>query len=169
MPKVVTTRSRPGGLGIKRQKSFRELSNVGIDRIFRGEPRYAGTFSKDQLPTPAQVRGRFIVINLQSHNAGPGTHWTMLWDAGRGSGAFYFDSMGEVPPSSVRRLMNALGDRNAHDYNPNEVQEFDSITCGYFCCYVAKRLLAGQSVAKVLGGFSTKDFARNEAMVKAAF
>ena len=68
MPKV----SKPRG-GPTRQQRFRELSSVGIDRLFASNSRYLGCFSKDRLPSPADVRGHFFVINLESHNAGPGT------------------------------------------------------------------------------------------------
>ena len=96
-------------------------------------------------------------------------HWTLLWTGMSGSSSFYFDSMGAPPPNGVLHLMNALSTASGHSYNHDEVQELDSITCGYFCVFVARQLCAGKGVRATMARFSTTDFAKNEAMVKASF
>ena len=51
--------------------SLHDLSNLQINRLFKGCTEYAGCFSKDKLPQ--DLNGKFAIVNLEDQKAGGGT------------------------------------------------------------------------------------------------
>jgi hypothetical protein len=62
---------------------------------------------------------------MQSSTAGNGTHWVCFHNVN--NNLFYFDSYGIEPPLEV--IKNA----NSCYYNVNEIQNYNSEACGWFC------------------------------------
>lgn len=84
--------------------------------------------SKDELKQLPTKGGNYIV-NLQSSDAGGGTHWTALVVHGKNS--VYFDSFGCVPPLEVGRFVKRSRTKSA--FNGWIVQDIESELCGYYC------------------------------------
>ena len=127
-----------------------ELSDNDIDRFFRGCPLYGGCLSRNQMQKVKAGSRQFYIINLDP-SSGPGTHWTLLSFMDHHIGV-YMDPFGEPPPESVERLMKRMRAKNV--YNNSDVQSLSSVLCGYYCAFVACKLLDGKSFASIMKSFS---------------
>jgi len=73
----------------------------------------------------------FYIINLDNSN-GKGTHWTALYFHPLTS--FYFDSFGFVPPEEIEGVIRPF------EYNDNDIQDYNSSACGWYCLAFIKFL-----------------------------
>jgi hypothetical protein len=73
----------------------------------------------------------FYIINLDDSNGG-GTHWTVSHYHPLNS--CYFDSFGFVPPLEVEEVIKPF------IYNDNDIQDFNSSACGWYCLAFIKFL-----------------------------
>ena len=73
---------------------------------------------------------------------GPGTHWVCYRNIGRF--CEYFDSFGLKMPSDVNRYMTTS--ENKPVYSTDEIQERDSVLCGYWCLYYLLERQKGRSI-----------------------
>ena len=123
------------------------LSNFDIERIVNNlgmANLFGGCFLKNELPK--NVSAKYYIVNLDdSHTNKGGTHWTLLVirDSRR---AIYFDSFGMPPPNEVVKF---LGDRQII-YSSNEMQNVNSVLCGYFCIYFMNELFCHKSLYDIL-------------------
>jgi hypothetical protein len=85
---------------------------------------FHGCVMHDALP-PSLPENTAIVINLDDSD-GPGTHWVAAGH--RNKRKYYFDSFGLPPSERVRKLLTGKA-----FYSDSQVQQADTITCGYFC------------------------------------
>lgn len=145
-------------------KKLKELSNVDIDRTFVSDPSYGGCYSKDQLPP--HLDAKFYVLNMQNENAGPGTHWTML-DNRDPKIVQYFDSMGQVPPTIVKKLMNST--RKKKVINKFQLQPMGSVTCGWWAIAAATAFEEGKSMADFIAHFDLQHPAANDSILASLF
>ncbi len=93
---------------------------------------FGGVFSKDQLPKEL-IREKFYIVNLQDHDEGSGTHWTVFY-YNKPLTSIYFDSYGFIAPLDVENSIKP------YIYNNAEIQDFDASSCGYFCIAFIKFL-----------------------------
>jgi hypothetical protein len=102
---------------------MKALSNEDIFKILnKHNLPIVGIYSKDELPK--DLKNGWYIINLEDHDKGSGTHWTCFK---KGVINLYFDSFGFIFPEEVKeRLTNIT-------YNHKEIQNINSIMCGYFC------------------------------------
>lgn len=84
-------------------------------------------YSRDDMPDILD-KG-FYVINLDG-KAGPGTHWVSFIKANEDD-VIYFDSFG-FPPST-EQLDAFLHNHDRCYHNKRQIQDIDSILCGYYC------------------------------------
>ena len=101
---------------------------------------FRGVFSKDVLPK--QIRNKECgIVNLDDH-IGLGTHWV----AYRNIDKFceYFDPFGLKMPLEVKKYMTTSGKRSV--YSMDEIQERDSVLCGYWCLYYLLERQKGRSI-----------------------
>lgn len=145
--------------------SLPELTNVQLDHHFGNNPYYVGTYAKNQLPSEEKLKGRFIITNLQSSDAGHGTHWTLLYNVNPKT-VIYFDPIGEIPPQSIHNLMEKTG--KSTQVNAYDLQPLGTSSCGWWCIYVAQRLLSGKSLDSIVHEFSMNP-SRNESLLKSHF
>lgn len=145
-------------------KKLKELSNDDIDRCFAGDSDYGGCFSKDRLPK--SLGSKFYVVNMQDEEKGNGTHWTMVYDC-KPSEVIYMDSMGEVPPQSVKKLMNKT--RKKQLINRFQLQPMGSSSCGWWCIAVAKALEKGVPMEDFILHFDMHDPEKNDKTLAALF
>jgi hypothetical protein len=112
-----------------------ELSNFEIIDIIKDmklDYHFGGIHSKDQLPKEL-IREKFYIVNLQDHDEGSGTHWTVFY-YNKPLTSIYFDSYGFPAPLDVENRIKP------YIYNDAEIQDFDSSACGYFCLAFIKYL-----------------------------
>ena len=118
------------------------LSNYDLKNWVKqlGIKHFRGVFSKDVLPTQIQNK-ECGIVNLDNH-IGPGTHWV----AYRNIDGFceYFDSFGLMMPSEVKKYMATSGKQL--EYSGDEIQERDSVLCGYWCLYYLLERQKGRSI-----------------------
>ena len=140
------------------------LSNEDIDKLLsarygdRKLKSYAGCFMKDQLDDMTPERNKMYVINLDKEG-GPGTHWVLVshleYSGSGNTHIFYFNSFGLPPPDVVLKFMNRAkntkGKKKTMFYNTCQVQDSDSVNCGYYVVYVAKLLNKKISLPIILG------------------
>lgn len=144
--------------------SLHDLSNLQINRMFKGCPQYAGCFSKDHLP--GDLNGKFAIVNLQDQKAGGGTHWTLLYNVAPKT-ISYFDSFGEVPPTEVMDKIKQSGKRLS--WNNDQLQAYKSSSCGWWCIRAANALLHGKSVKSFAHSYNLHDTSANEATLRVQF
>lgn len=145
--------------------SLPELNNSQLDKM-NAVPEYLGCYSKDKLPTAKQLNGRYCVVNLQNSRAGPGTHWTLLYDVDP-ERIVYCDSEGAPPPKAVERLM--LRSNKKKIWNSTEIQRLGSSSCGWFATMFAHKLLAGQSLPQIISQYSKSNTSTNESKLRREF
>ena len=112
-----------------------ELSNFELMDIIKDiklDYHFGGVFSKDQLPKEL-IREKFYIVNLQDHDEGSGTNWTVFY-YNKPLTSIYFDSYGFIAPLDVENSIKP------YIYNNGEIQDFDSSACGYFCIAFIKFL-----------------------------
>ena len=111
-----------------------ELSNFDIIKIIEDMKLshvFGGVYSKDQLPT--LQRNKFYIINLQDSDAGKGSHWTVFF-YNKPLTSIYYDSFGFIAPLLVQEKITP------YIYNENEIQNYKSSACGYYCIVFIKFL-----------------------------
>ena len=111
-----------------------ELSNFDIIKIIEDMKLshvFGGVYSKDQLPT--LQRNKFYIINLQDSDAGKGSHWTVFF-YNKPLTSIYYDSFGFIAPLLVQEKITP------YIYNENEIQNYKSSACCYYCIAFIKFL-----------------------------
>ena len=112
-----------------------ELSNFELMDIIKDmklDYHFGGIHSKDLLPKEL-IREKFYIVNLQDHDEGSGTHWTVFY-YNKPLTSIYFDSYGFIAPLDVENSIKP------YIYNNAEIQDFDASSCGYFCIAFIKFL-----------------------------
>jgi len=94
-----------------------------------GIKHFRGVYSRDILPKQIK-KDECGIINLDTQ-IGPGTHW-VAYRNGKNE-AEYFDSFGLTLPSEIQKYLSTS--RKQIFYSGDEIQELDSVLCGYWCLY----------------------------------
>lgn len=106
------------------------VETLGMGNVF------GGCFLKNELPK--RTDSKYYIVNLDSSTTGKGgTHWTLLVIKDS-THAMYFDPFGLPPPKEV---IDFTGTREVI-YSSNEMQNIESVLCGYFCIYVMNELFS---------------------------
>ena len=90
---------------------------------------FRGIYSRDALPMK-MLKNEVGIINLDSQ-IGPGTHWVAYRNGDKH--AEYFDSFGLIMPDEVMNYLRTSGKQIF--YSGDEIQERDSVLCGYWDLY----------------------------------
>ena len=85
------------------------------------------------------------IINLDSQ-IGSGTHWVAYRNFAKS--CEYFDSFGLKMPSEVKTYLATSGKQVV--YSGDEIQERDSVLCGYWCLYYLLERERGRSVLETI-------------------
>ena len=85
------------------------------------------------------------IINLDTHR-GPGTHWIAYRNDEKY--AEYFESFGLIMPIEIMKYLNTSGKQII--YSGDEIQERDSVLCGYWCLYYFLERQKGTPILKVI-------------------
>ena len=111
---------------------------------YLGIKHFKGVFSRDSLPH--QIKNNECgIVNLDS-KLGSGTHW-VAYRNGK-SNVEYFDSFGLEMPFEVAQYLDTSGKQIY--YSGDEIQERDSVLCGYWCLYYLLERQKGVSMLNVI-------------------
>ena len=77
---------------------------------------------------------------------GPGTHWVAYRNGNEC--AEYFDSFGLKMPFEITNYLNTS--RKQIQERDSEIQERDSVLCGYWCLYYLLERQKGTSILRVI-------------------
>jgi len=101
------------------------------------------------------------VINLDDFD-GPGTHWVCYRNIGKY--CEYFDSFGLTIPTEIELYLSTSGKKLI--YSSDELQERDSVLCGYWCLYY---LLERQNGTSIFDTIHNDSFSLNNQSINHQF
>jgi hypothetical protein len=125
-----------------------ELSNfdiIDLIKEYKLDYCFGGVYSKDQLPKEL-IRTKFYIVNMQDHDKGNGTHWTVFY-YNHPLTSIYFDSFGFISPIQVENRISP------YIFNDADVQDYNSSACGYFCIAFIKFLHSKQDKQEAYKAF----------------
>ena len=126
-----------------------------------GIKHFRGVFSRDDLPK--QIKNKETgIVNLDNH-IGQGTHWVAYRNVDRF--CEYFDSFGLAMPLEVEKYMSTS--RKQLEYSGDEIEERDSVLCGYWCLYYLLERQKGRSILDTIHNskFSMSDTSVNHRFI----
>ena len=85
------------------------------------------------------------IINLDS-KIGVGTHWVCYRNIDKY--CEYFDSFGLIMPNEVQTYLSSSGKQII--YSGHEIQERDSVLCGYWCIYYLNERQKGKTILETI-------------------
>ena len=105
------------------------LSNIDLEELAKHYklPLIKVTI-KDELGN--NLKNGNYIINLQSSTQENGTHWTALKVSNKNT--VYFDSFGVWPSEEIKTFVKNRPNTKL-GFSTNEIQDFKSDNCGYFC------------------------------------
>ena len=142
------------------------LTTLEINEILKNNPvtrkKFVGTFPACIIPMPGKNEYSFV-SNTDSHDK-PGEHWNS-WVVNKDT-VHFFDSFGRdirdpTLPDYYRDF--AIG-FNRVVCNTQQIQHFQSITCGYFCVHFIYIISLGMNLKHFLSDYS-QDLKSNDAIV----
>ena len=127
-------------------------------KYYKNESRFNGVFSRNNLPKSNSIKkikdGAYI-INLDEY-ANVGTNWIPLFC--KKNEIIYFDSFGiEFIPEEIKEFIKEFPGNKNIKTNIFQVQEDNSIMCGYFCIGFIDFMLAGKRLTDYTNSFSSHD------------
>ena len=125
-----------------------------------GIKHFRGVYSRDALPQKI-LKDEVGIVNLDSQ-IGSGTHW-VAYRNGKNV-AEYFDSFGLIMPSEIQKYLSTSGKQIFH--SGDEIQERDSVLCGYWCLYY---LMERQKGVPMLNVIHNANFDMNDQSVNHRF
>lgn len=110
---------------------------------------FRGVFAKDMLANKVRSHESGL-INLDNH-FNSGTHWTCYYNHPNEKFVEYFDSYGMEPPQEVITFLKTS--KKPIVFNSNQIQSFESKSCGWYCVYFIAHREAGKSMYDVIYSF----------------
>ena len=106
---------------------------------------FRSIYSRDRLPD--QIRKKECgIINLDSIE-GEGTHWVCYRNIDENMVA-YFDPFGLIMPHEIHHYLATSGKKVI--FSQDEIQNRDTVLCGYWCLYYLIERQKGKSVLDVI-------------------
>ena len=107
----------------------------------------------------------FYILN-QDLPQNEGTHWVLLFRIDDDA-LVYFDSFGDYVPFNISQI----ADENKDEIwtNLQDIQQFGATSCGYWCMYVADKLLKGKDFFEIINSLTPDGSAHNENKLKKHF
>ena len=144
----------PIGMGVKKKVKkklqrqgfiVKPLSNFDLMEWVKklGIKHLRGIYSRDQLPN--KIKKECGIINLDDIQ-GPGTHWVCYRNLG--SVVEYFDPFGLIMPSLALKYFRSSGKQIV--YSMDEIQNRNTVLCGYWCLYYLFERQNGKNILDVI-------------------
>ena len=104
---------------------------------------FRGIYSRNNLPN--KIGKECGIINLDDIQ-GPGTHWVCYRSID--SVTEYFDPFGLIMPKEVLKYFETSGKQIV--YSMDEIQNRNTVLCGYWCLYYLLERQRGNSIVDVI-------------------
>ena len=123
------------------------LSNIDLLQWVTqlGIKYFRGIYSRDNLPQKIHKLETGI-INLYDSTGG-GSHWVCYRNVDK-QFCEYFDPFGLIMPNEIKHYLKTSGKKMV--YSSDEIQERDSVLCGYWCLYYLLERQKGRSLLDVI-------------------
>ena len=123
------------------------LSNIDLLQWVKqlGIKYFRGIYSRDNLPDKIHKLETGI-INLDD-SMGGGSHWICYRNVDK-QYCEYFDPFGLIMPNEIKNYLKTSGKKMV--YSSDEIQERDSVLCGYWCLYYLLERQKGRSLLDVI-------------------
>ena len=131
-----------------RKRRFGAISDAQIDHQLQRYPSWGCCLCNDQIRSVPRDTRRCYIINLQN-SWQPGSHWVLLSCLERT--IYYWDPFGALPTQAVHNWVRST--QRPALYCNIDLQSFDSEACGYYCMYIAARLMRGDSPTQIMHAF----------------
>ena len=124
---------------------IKPLSNFDLMEWVKklGLRHFRGIFSRDNLPQ--KIKKEIGIINLDD-TQGPGTHWVCYRNLD--SIVEYFDPFGLIMPNEALKYFRSSGKHIV--YSLDEIQNRNTVLCGYWCLYYLFERQNGKSILDVI-------------------
>ena len=124
---------------------IKPLSNFDLVEWIKrlGIKHFRGIYSRDGLPR--KIRKECGIINLDDIK-GPGTHWVCYRNID--NVVEYFDPFGLIMPNEVLKYFHTSKKRIV--YSMDEIQNRNTVLCGYWCLYYLFERQSGTSILDVI-------------------
>ena len=125
----------------------KRLSNIDLLQWVKqlGIKYFRGIYSRDNLPDKIHKLETGI-INLDD-SMGGGSHWICYRNVDK-QYCEYFDPFGLIMPNEIKNYLKTSGKKMV--YSSDEIQERDSVLCGYWCLYYLLERQKGKSLLDVI-------------------
>ena len=123
------------------------LSNFDLEKWIDdlGIKYFRSIYSRDRLPK--QIKKKECgIINLDSIE-GSGTHWVCYGNTDEVM-VEYFDPFGLIMPHEVSHYLSKSGKKIV--FSQDEIQNRDTVLCGYWCLYYLIERQNGKSILDVI-------------------
>lgn len=129
---------------------------------------FLGVFPRDKLPFINQKGMQIFIVNC-SKSGTPGTHWVLMCYNGRRH-VLYYDPFG-FPDYYYGKEFKIHMDEFARKSQNNNVahQDFRSDKCGFFCLFIAIKLVRNWKFNKISRLFYRKKLSRNDNILERFF
>ena len=123
------------------------LSNIDLLQWVKqlGIKYFRGIYSRDNLPDKIHKLETGI-INLDD-SMGGGSHWICYRNVDK-QYCEYFDPFGLIMPNEIKNYLKTSGKKMV--YSSDEIQERDSVLCGYWCLYYLLERQNGRPLLDVI-------------------
>ena len=144
---VAARKKQPIQLNTNNRLHFviKPLSNFDLMEWVKklGIKHLRGIYSRDRLPN--KIKKECEIINLDDIQ-GPGTHWVCYRNLD--SVVEYFDPFGLIMPSLALVYFRSSGKQIV--YSIDEIQNRNTVLCGYWCLYYLLERQNGKSILDVI-------------------
>ena len=141
--------------------SAHPLKSCEMQEYYKNEPRFNGTYSRDNLSN--KIKDGAYVINLDEHSD-IGTHWIAVYVKNNDITYFYSFEVEHIP----KEIIKFIGCKNVI-VNIFRIQAYDSIMCGYFCIGFINFMFEGRSLTEYTNLFSPNNFRKNDKIILSYF
>jgi hypothetical protein len=141
------------------------LSNFDIADMMGNDNRFGGVLAKQYLNNHVNPTDKKVYILNLDLDSSDGSHWVLVSTLNPKVN-IYFDSFSLPPPQDIVEFLEKS--RKMKVMNNLQLQNIKSNYCGYFCVYIAKRLLKGDKYDDILTNphWNYIDTKKNDAFVK---
>ena len=126
-------------------------------KYYENDAKLNGVYSRDNLPN--KIKYGAYVINLDEYSD-ICPHWVVLWV----DNVIFFDSfrVEHIPKEIIKFIENRNIKINIFRIQFNNVIQYDSIMCGYFCIGFIDFMFKGKTLTEYANLFSPNDFKKND-------
>ena len=147
------------------------LTNFEIQK-YKNEPIFSGVFSRNNLPehnSIEKIKDGAYIINLDEY-ANVGTHWIALFCKKKKTKLFILIVLVlNIFGNEIKEFIEEFPGNKNIKTNIFQIQEDNSIMCGYFCIGFIDFMLAGKKLTDYTNLFSPNDFKKNDNTILSYF